>query len=341
MLDIDTSTIDFLVTDTMADEADQLLATGLAQVDAVFASLGDRRIERVVFVACGSPLCACETAAMLLTQYSTVPCLTTSGWDFLDRTPAGLDETTLVVGVSDSGNTEEVAKSLVAARAAGAVTVAVTKDATGNLVADAAEHVVAYGGSAIWVMHCLIGYAFAIAVIDSHGGHPEIDALRADLPRLPGVLRRLVAEQEGPAKERAARAVAWPFVYTVAGGNLVPLGYKEGIITMLEFTWTHGAALNASEFRHGPLEVVEQGVPYVFLLGTDGSRHTTQRCIDFVTKLTDDVLVFDAAELETGLHPALDPIALFVPLEYFYLHLSLAKDHNPDDRRYYGGLVAY
>ena len=341
MLDIDTSTIDFLVTETMADEAEHLLTTGLAQVDLVFASLGSRRIERVVFVACGSPLCACQTAAMLMAQYSTVPCTAYSGWDFLDRTPAGIDATTLVVGVSDSGNTEEVAKSLVAARAAGAVTVAVTKDATGNRVADAAEHVVAYGGSAIWVLHCLVGYAIVMAVMDSHGGHPEIDALRADLPKLPALLRRLAAEQEAAAKERAAQAVEWPFVYTVAGGNLVPLGYKEGVITMLEFTWTHGAALNASEFRHGPLEVVEKGVPYVFLLGTDGSRHTTQRCIDFVTKLTDDVLVFDAAELHTGLHPALDPIALFVPLEYFYLYLSLSKNHNPDDRRYYGGLVEY
>ena len=74
MLDIDTTTIDFLVTGTMADEAEHLLTTGLAQVDRVFSSLGARRIERVVFVACGSPLCACQTAAMLMAQCSTVPC---------------------------------------------------------------------------------------------------------------------------------------------------------------------------------------------------------------------------------------------------------------------------
>lgn len=342
MLDIDTATIDFLVTDTMADEAEHLLSSGLTQLDAVFAGLGpDRRIERVIFVACGSPLCACQTATMLFQKYSTVPCMSASGWDFLDHTPVGMNDRTLVVGVSDSGNTEEVARSLAVARAAGAVTVGVTKSATGNLVAEAAEHVVAYGGAAIWVLHCLVAYAVAIAVIESHGGDPEIDAIRADLPKLPGVLRRLVAEQEAPAKALAARAADWSFIYTVAGGNLVPLGYKEGIITMLEFTWTHGAALDAAEFRHGPLEVVEKGVPYVFMLGTDASRHTTQRCIDFVSGLTDDVVVFDAAELKTGLHSALDPIALFVPLEYFYLYLSLSKGHNPDDRRYYGGLVNY
>ena len=43
--------------------------------------------------------------------------------------------------------------------------------------------------------------------------------------------------------------------------------------------------LNASEFRHGPLEVVEEGVPYVFMLGNDESRHTVERVIRFVKSL--------------------------------------------------------
>ena len=110
---------------------------------------------------------------------------------------------------------------------------------------------------------------------------------------------------------------------------------------MLEFTWTHGCMLNAAEFRHGPLEVVEKGVPYVFMLGTDESRHTTERTINFVKKLTDDYIVFDYADLKCDLHPMLAPMVLFVPLEYFYHYLALGKDHNPDDRRYYGGLMKY
>ncbi|MDI9472883.1 MAG: fructoselysine-6-P-deglycase, partial [Bacillota bacterium] len=40
-------------------------------------------------------------------------------------------------------------------------------------------------------------------------------------------------------------------------------------------------------------------------------------------------------------HPALDPFLIFVPLEYFYYYLSIYKGHNPDDRRYYGGLRPY
>ena len=46
-------------------------------------------------------------------------------------------------------------------------------------------------------------------------------------------------------------------------------------------------------------------------------------------------------DFEGGLHPALDPMVLFVPLEFFYYYLSVYKDHNPDGRRYYGGLAEY
>jgi fructoselysine 6-phosphate deglycase len=37
----------------------------------------------------------------------------------------------------------------------------------------------------------------------------------------------------------------------------------------------------------------------------------------------------------------LAPFVMFVPLEWFCYYLSIYKDHNPDDRRYYGGLVEY
>jgi len=78
----------------------------------------------------------------------------------------------------------------------------------------------------------------------------------------------------------------------------------------MEFTWTHGCALESGEFRHGPLEIVEQGVPFIFLLGTDGSRHTTERALNFVKRYTDNVIVFDYADLSQGLDPMLAPMVL-------------------------------
>lgn len=96
--------------------------------------------------------------------------------------------------------------------------------------------------------------------------------------------------------------------------------------------------IESGEFRHGPLEIVEPGVPFLFLLGNDESRHTTERAINFVKQRTDNVIVIDYAEISQGLHPWLAPFLMFVPMEWLCYYLSIYKDHNPDERRYYGGL---
>jgi fructoselysine 6-phosphate deglycase len=169
----------------------------------------------------------------------------------------------------------------------------------------------------------------------------QITKIYQQLKELPTLLEKLIDQFEEPGKVLGKKASQWPFIYTIASGPLLPLAYKEGIISLLEFTWTHGSVLNASEFRHGPLEVVEEGVPYIFLLGTDESRETTKRALDFVKRYSNDVIVFDYADYCEGLHPMLSPFVLFIPMEWFCYYLAIYKDHNPDGRRYYGGLANY
>ena len=73
------------------------------------------------------------------------------------------------------------------------------------------------------------------------------------------------------------------------------------------------------------------------MVPADSARETSLRTLRFIQRRADEVFVFDAADHSGDLHPALAPIALFTSLEFFYYYLSIAKDHNPDDRRYYGG----
>lgn len=341
MLNIDKSTVDFLVTENMVSEVERLMMDHFPKIDEIVDKMVQKSIDHVYFVACGSPLCACQTAKMLFQRYSSIPAEAYSGCDFLDNTPAKLDESTLVIGVSQSGKTEEVTDSIIRARKAGALTVAFTYASSGTPLSVAAEYVIGYEAECIWEIHLMITYYISCKYINAVKENSEITKILSDMKKIPSVLAELVVSAEEKSKELGLKASKWPFIYTVAAGPLMPLAYKEGVITMLEFTWTHGCALNASEFRHGPLEVVEKGVPYVFMLGTDESRKTTERTINFVKQLTDDYIVFDYADSNCNLHSMLAPMVLFVPLEYFYYYLSLGKDHNPDDRRYYGGLMKY
>lgn len=341
MLELDKSKVDFLVTTNMVNEVRHVIDFDFKQVDSIVDEMFKRGLKRVYFVACGSPLCACQTAKQLFDKYCTVPCEVYSGWDFLDSTPAVLDKNCLVIGVSHYGKTEEVSSSIELARKKGALTVGVTCKPTGSPLSGAAEHVIAYGAECIWEVHLLIAYRFALDIIRAVSPCEDAKAIENDILKLPEVLAELVETAEASSKELGIRASAWPLIYTVAAGPLLPLAYKEGVITMLEFTWTDGSSINAAEFRHGPLEVTDENHNYVILLGTDQSRHTTERVWNFVKRYTKNVITFDYRAFSHGLHPMLSPMVLFVPLEYFYYYLSISKDHNPDDRRYYGGLVEF
>ncbi len=340
MLVIDKNKVDFLVTAGMVQEVKDILARDLPKVKLIVDEAMQRGLERVYFVACGSPLSAAETAKQLFDRYSSIPCAAYSGWNFVDSTPAALNDKCLVIGISQYGKTEEVTLALDIARNAGALTVAVTKDASNPIVKNA-DRVIDYHAECIWEAHTIISYAFAIEIIQRTQPHPDLETVKTQLPLLPAVLEKLVNGYEETGRKLGEMASKWPLIYTVAGGLLRPLAYKEGIVTLLEFTWTHGSVIDSAEFRHGPLEIVEEGVPFVFLLNTDETYHTTRRALDFVKRYTRDVIVFDYAELSKGLHPLLAPMVMFVPMEWFSYYLSIYKDHNPDDRRYYGGLVEY
>lgn len=340
MLIIDKNKVDFLVTAHMVEEVQQILDRDFPKVAAIVDEVLSGGLDKVYFVACGSPLSAAETAKALFDQYSTIPCEAYSGWDFCHATPKKLDSRCLVIGISHYGKTEEVIRALEIAAQRQAVVACVTNKAD-NPLAALGKYVIDYHAESIWEAHTLISYAFALNIISRREHHPEVDAILAQIPRLPDILGRLIASYEETGRTLGERASKWPFIYTVAGGILKPLAYKEGIVTLMEFTWTHGSVLNSAEFRHGPLEVVEEGVPFIFLLGTDPSREITERTLNFVKRYTSDVITFDYAELGEGLHPMLAPMILFVPMEWFSYYLSIYKDHNPDDRRYYGGLVEY
>lgn len=337
MLKIDKSEVDFLVTEDMVPETSHVLKNVFPVVDEILETIDKSSIERVYFVACGSPLCACQTAAQLADIYGDFRVKTFSGMDFVLNPPHVLDSSCLVVGVSDSGKTEEVVSAVELARKRGARTLAVTKTEDSPL-AKAAEYVAAYHAECIWIVHLLISYHIVLHFLQDT---PELQQIKSELHQLPGELERLLGEVEEEMEKWGERASKWPLIYTISSGNLLPIGYKEGIITMLEFTWTHGCSLNASEFRHGPLEVVEEDTNYVVFIGRDKTRESAERALRFIEGLTENVIVFDSKKFSDKFHPALDPFLLFVPLEYFYYYLSIHKGHNPDDRRYYGGLRPY
>jgi fructoselysine 6-phosphate deglycase len=335
MLQLNKAEVDFLVTDTMCEEVRRLLVESPPRIEEVLR--GHSNPNAVYFVACGSPLSACETAVGLLQKNSGLPAFAMSAAEFAAQPPFGLSEHSLVVAVSHSGTTQEVLDAILLARQRGAYTYAITNRSSSPL-AQISTSSFAYNGECIWEIHLLLTYYIALALCPET---TNLHRLKEELKLLPKLLNQLLQTWEEPARRLAETASQWPGMYSISAGNCWPLAYKEGVITLMEFVWTHGCALSAAEFRHGLLEMTESTTPYLFLIGNDTSAELTRRAYRFVTQHSQRVLLFDINEILPGYHVDLTPFLLFVPLEFFFYYLSLYKNHHPDQRRYYGGLQPY
>lgn len=200
MLDIDKSTVDFLVTENMVQEVEKVLAVDVLKVKAIVEQMLARGVDRIYFVACGSPLNAAQTAKHLVDRYSGLQCMAYSGWEFCDNTPHRLDERCAVIGVSDYGKTEEVIQALRLAGERGAMTAAFTKRAD-SPITQVAEQVVAYEADCIWEIHLLLCYTVALEMIRrlEPAPHPDVARIARELEQLPRVLGELVRGWEKKA----------------------------------------------------------------------------------------------------------------------------------------------
>ena len=338
---INKSTCDFLVTENMVDEVKKILNEDIPTINLIVNKMVDRNITRIYFVACGSPLSAAKTATLMAERYSEIQCFAYSAQEFIDNPPYKLDDKCAVIGISDYGKTPEVIASVKKGIDAGSLTIVFTSKDSNPIAKIGAEHVIAYQGGCIWEIHLLLSYAVVGEYIRLTSPSADVEIIMNDLYKLPDVLSRLIKEWEIKGKLIGQKMSGWDLIYTVAAGSLRPLAYKEGIVTCMEFTWTHGSVIESGEFKHGPLEMVEEGSSFLFLQNTDDSRTTTDKAINFAKRYTDNIIVVDNAELNHNLHNWVAPFVMFVPLEWIFFYHSEAKGHNPDDRRYYGGLVEY
>lgn len=336
MLNINKEEVNFLVTAGMVDEVRNVLANCSGKIDKTVDTLVLNKINKIYFLGCGSSKAVGDAAKYIGDKHSTLSVSSMTAWEFVDCTPKQVDANTMVVLTSQSGKTEEVVEALRKANKIGAVTVGITNKATGNPLGEESKITIDYNAEAMWECQLVVMYSIIGRYVQKVEPCESVATLLRDMERLPEVLKYHIENYEEKAKELTSGLSNWKGFYSIAAGPLVPLAYKEGVITNMEFMWGHGAVIESGEFRHGPLEMVEEGVPFVFLIGNDGSRHTTERALSFVRKYKGEAVVFDYKDFAMGLHEDLAPMVMFVPMEWFSYYFALVRDHNPDDRRYYG-----
>jgi fructoselysine-6-phosphate deglycase len=180
----------------------------------------------------------------------------------------------------------------------------------------------------------------ALAILDHRKEVPDHAAILSELERLPSLLLDVKRSQEARAERLAETFRNEPYHIITGAGSTWPEAFYYGMCILEEMQWIRTRPVHASDFFHGTLELVEQGVSVVILKGEDAGRALVERVENFAPRYTDKVTVLDSAAFElpgisARVRALISPVLLATFLERLSAHLEVKRNHPLTTRRYY------
>ncbi|MCS5723947.1 SIS domain-containing protein [Herbiconiux sp. CPCC 203407] len=310
-------------------------------LDDLVGTLLDQGAKNVFFLGAGGAGVLMQPAVQLISRHSDFPAHLDNAAELMAVGSTNLGEGSIVVVPSLSGTTKEAVQVVEYARGKGAVTITLTGYAD-SPVAKAADHnftnfAADDTSSESFYLQSL---EFALSIVRRRGELPDYDTVIAELALLPTLLieAKRSFEERAEALAVATKDVGY-HIFTGAGEAWTEAWYFATCI-LEEMQWVRTRPVHASDFFHGTLELVEQGVSVVLLKGEDATRALADRVEAFVPSITEELTVIDSASFDLpGISPRvralISHIVLATVLERYSAHLEVVRDHPLTTRRYY------
>ncbi|MGK0740897.1 glutamine--fructose-6-phosphate transaminase (isomerizing) [Leucobacter sp. Z1108] len=312
-------------------------------------------IDRIVIIACGTASYAGQIGAYAIEQWARVPVEVQLSHEFRYRDPV-LTSRTLVISVSQSGETMDTLMAVKYAKERGTVNVSVcnTQSATIPRESDAVVYTHAGPEVAVASTKAFTAQITALYLIGLHLGRvrgvlSEADEAAAvsQLEQLPERIREAVDTHEQIAQ--LAHWMADTRSVLFLGRHVGYPTALEGALKLKEIAYIHAEGFAAGELKHGPIALIDHGQPVFVLVPSprvspimhskvvsniQEIRARGARVIAIVEKGDTAVLPYADDVIRLPLTDALfEPLVQVVPLQWFALELSTAKGLDVDQPR--------
>src|SRR5881628_3532995 len=248
---------------------------GAVQLDADVDRLLEAPIQRAALVACGTAWHACLVGKFLLERLAGLSCEVDYGSEFRYRDPL-LDPRTLLVVVSQSGETADTLAAVEAGREKGTPVLAVCNVVDSSIARRSSAVLYTHAGPEISVAstkafttQLTALYLLAVylgrrrGVLDQDRGRQLI----ADLVNLPALVQEILGRERTIEKIAKKYGHATDFLYLGRGVNY-PIAL-EGALKLKEISYIHAEGYPAGEMKHGPIALIDDQMPVVVLLPKD------------------------------------------------------------------------
>jgi len=314
-----------------------------------------RQISKIVIVACGSSYHAGLIAKYAIEHWCRIPCEVEVASEFRYRDPI-LDPQTLVIAISQSGESMDTLMAVRYAREQQSRVLAICnvngstipRESDGVLYTHAGPEV-GVAATKTFLTQLVACYLVGLYLAQVRGLKfgDEINAIIGQLARMPEQVEKVLNTVQ-PVRD-LARSLAEAKTVLFLGRHVGYPVAMEGALKLKELAYMHAEAFAAGELKHGPIALIEDGLPVVVVVPSREGRSVLHdkivsniqeirargaRTIVIAEEGDESVRPYSDTLIEIPAVPTLlQPLVATAPLQVFACELALAKGNDVDQPR--------
>jgi glucosamine--fructose-6-phosphate aminotransferase (isomerizing) len=314
-----------------------------------------RQIDKIIVIACGTAAYAGQVAKYAIEHWCRIPVEVELAHEFRYRDPV-VNSKTLVVAVSQSGETMDTLMAVRHAREQGATVLAIvnTHGSTIPRESDAVLYThagpeVAVASTKAFLAQITAAYLLGLYLAQLRGTKfpDEMAEILEDLRAIPDKVQQVIDGSEHVRE--VARSMADATSVLFLGRHVGFPVAMEGALKLKELAYIHAEGFAAGELKHGPIALIEEGQPVFVIVPSPRGRDSLHsklisniqeirargaRTLVIAEEGDDDVLPFADKVFFVPRTPVLlAPLVAVVPLQIFALELATAKGLDVDQPR--------
>ena len=310
-----------------------------------------RKIRRICLIACGTSYHAALVGKFLIEGLCRIPVEADIGSEFRYRNPI-LGEDTLLITISQSGETADTLAALREGKRQGAMTLAICNVVESSLARDSDYVIYTHAGPEIgvastktFVTQLVILFLLALRMGRELGllsllqGKELVEAL----VRIPHLMEEMLKSSKQVLEIARKYLTARDFLYLGRGINY-PIAL-EGALKLKEISYIHAEGYPAGEMKHGPIALIDREMPVVVLAtqndvyekvvsNIEQVRAREGKVIALVSQSDREIIQkVDDILFIPETHPFLTPILLTIPLQLLAYYMADLKGTDVDQPR--------
>jgi glutamine---fructose-6-phosphate transaminase (isomerizing) len=311
-----------------------------------------KAIKKIVVIACGTAYHAGMIAKYAVENWAKIPVEVEIASEFRYRNPI-IDGGTLVIAISQSGETMDTLMAIRHAKAAGARVLAICNTNSSTIPRESDAVLYTHAGPEIAVASTkafltqvvavyLIG--LKLAQVRAELSDSQVHDLYNEMLELPAKIEQILETVE-PLRE-LTRGFAQSASVLFLGRNV---GYPvalEGALKLKELAYMHAEGFAGGELKHGPIALIDQGTPVIAILPAGHEHALDEKMLSNIQEVKARgarviVIAEEGASVVGAEHiiripvssPLLQPVLATVPLQVFAYEMAVTRGNDVDQPR--------